>query len=56
MSDDRHVPTETAPPPTTPERLEFLYQRLTGVPMEGIPASATAFAKIEPSINLVEGI
>lgn len=52
MRDDYHVPTEMAPPPTTPERLEFLYQRLTGMPLEGIPASAKAFAKIEPSINL----
>ena len=52
MADDYHIPTETAPPPATPERLEFLYQRLTGVPLEGIPASAKAFAMIEPSINL----
>ena len=52
MRDDFHVPTETAPAPTTPERLDFIYHRLTSMPLEGIPASAKAFAKIEPSISL----
>jgi hypothetical protein len=52
MRNDYHVPTDTAPPPTSIERLDFIYRRLVGVPLEGIPASAAAFAKISPSINL----
>ena len=54
IADDRHVPTDRPPPPTAPERIEFLYQRLTGIPLEGIPASAKAFEKIDPSINLAD--
>ena len=52
MADHWHIPTEIVPPLATADELDYLYQRLTGLPLPGIPRSQEAFESVDHSINL----